>query len=66
MPKMNMRSIIDSRQGNMEALKMKFVNNKVKLLLMPAKNFLALITSKAYTGIHTHTHKGLSEGTLLK
>ena len=47
MPKMNMRSIIDSRQGNMEALKMKFVNNKVKLLLMPAKNFLALITSKA-------------------
>lgn len=47
MPTMIMRSIIDSRQGKMEALKMKFVNNKVKLLLMPALNFLALITSKA-------------------
>ena len=42
-----MRSIIDTRQGNMEALKMKFVNNKIKLLLMPALNFLALITSEA-------------------
>ena len=54
------------RQGNMEALKMKFENNKVKLLFIPALIFLALITSKASNVLATKKKKkGLSECILL-